>query len=146
MIVTKRLRLQSQGNTDIIDITNQVESILAETKFVSGSVTVFITGSTAGITTIEHEPGLLTDFKAAWERIVPENLDYQHNLAWEDGNGHSHVRASLLGASLVVPFSDEKLVLGRWQQIVLVDFDSRPRAREVVVQVTGEGRKLKTTN
>lgn len=138
MIITKRLRLQSKGNTDIIDITPQVEGILAETKLDSGSVTVFVTGSTAGITTIENEAGLLTDFKTAWERIVPENLDYQHNLAWEDGNGHSHVRASSLGASLVVPFSDKELVLGRWQQIVLVDFDNRPRAREVVVQVAGE--------
>ena len=138
MILTKKLRLQSKGNTDVIDLTSQVESILAETNFVSGSVTVFVTGSTAGITTIEHEPGLLIDFKAAWERIFPENIEYQHNRAWEDGNGHSHVRASSLGASLVVPFCAHQMVLGRWQQIVLVDFDSRPRSREVVVQVTGE--------
>lgn len=138
MIVTKKIRLQTKGNTDIIDITPQVENILAETNLVSGTVTVFATGSTLGITTIENETGLLADFKKAWERIVPENLDYQHNLAWEDGNGHSHVRASSLGASLVVPFSDKEMVLGRWQQIVLVDFDNRPRAREVVVQVTGE--------
>ncbi len=138
MIVAKKLNLQSQGNCDIIDITPQVERLLAETKLVSGSVTIFVTGSTAGITTIEQELGLLLDFKASWERIVPENIDYAHNRAWDDDNGHSHVRASLLGASLVVPFSDKKLVLGTWQQIVLVDFDNRPRSREVVVQVIGE--------
>ncbi|MDO8578863.1 MAG: secondary thiamine-phosphate synthase enzyme YjbQ [Dehalococcoidales bacterium] len=136
--MTRRLSLQSKGNNDIIEITPHVERLLTETKLLAGSVTVFVTGSTAGITTIEHEPGLLLDFKAAWERIVPENIDYEHNRAWEDGNGHSHVRASLLGASLVVPFNDKKLVLGTWQQIVLVDFDNRPRSREVVVQVTGE--------
>jgi secondary thiamine-phosphate synthase enzyme len=138
MIITNRLRLQTKGDTDIIDITPQVESIVAETKFVSGFVTVFATGSTAGVTTMEYEPGLLADFKTAWERLIPENIEYQHNSAWEDNNGHSHVRASILGASLVVPFSEMKLVLGRWQQVVLVDFDSRPRSREVVVQVVGE--------
>ncbi len=138
MIVTKRVRRQSQGNTDIIDLTPEVERIVAETELDSGTVTVFVTGSTAGITTIEHEPGLMADFKQAWERLVPMGLEYKHNLAWGDDNGYSHVRASILGASVSVPFEDQKLVLGRWQQIVLVDFDNRPRAREVVVQVNGE--------
>ena len=138
MIITRNIFLESQGRSEIIDITPQVEHILASTKLISGSVTVFITGSTAGITTIEYEPGLVADFKQAWERLIPEGIDYKHNAAWGDGNGHSHIRASLLGASLVVPFSNKALMLGQWQQIVLVDFDNRSRKREVVVQVAGE--------
>jgi secondary thiamine-phosphate synthase enzyme len=138
MVVTKKISLESKGNCDIIDITPEVQKQLAGIDIKSGVVTLFVSGSTAGISTIEYEPGLLSDFKAMWERNIPQDIPYQHDRAWGDGNGHSHVRASLLGASLVVPFSNKKLSLGTWQQIVVVDFDNRPRSRQVVVQIMGE--------
>ena len=138
MIVTSKISLQSKGNCDIIDITPQVEQQLAEADIKDGTVTLFVNGSTAGVTTTEYESGLLSDFPAMWERIVPRNIPYSHDRAWGDGNGHSHVRASLLGASLVVPFNNKRLTLGTWQQIVLVDFDNRPRSRQIIVQVMGE--------
>jgi len=138
MIVTSKISLQSKGNCDIIDITPQVEQQLAEADIKDGTVTLFVNGSTAGITTTEYESGLLSDFPAMWDRIVPSNIPYSHDRAWGDGNGHSHVRASLLGASLVVPFNNKNLTLGTWQQIVLVDFDNRPRSRQIIVQIMGE--------
>ena len=138
MIVTSKIGLQSKGNCDIIDITPQVEHQLAEADIKDGTVTLFVAGSTAGRTTTEYESGLLSDFPAMWDRIVPRNIPYSHDQAWGDGNGHSHVRASLLGASLVVPFNNKRLTLGTWQQIVLVDFDNRPRSRQIVVQIMGE--------
>ena len=138
MVTTKRISLQSKGNCDIIDITPQVQEQLAETDISDGTVTLFISGSTAGISTIEFESGVLSDFQSMWERNVPQDIPYKHDRAWGDGNGHSHVRASLLGASLVIPFSDKRLALGTWQQIVLVDFDNRPRSRQIVVQIMGE--------
>jgi secondary thiamine-phosphate synthase enzyme len=104
----------------------------------NGIATVFVTGSTAGITTIEFEPGLVADLQKAWERLVPKNIPYEHDARWGDGNGYAHVRASLLGASLVIPLTDKKLALGTWQQIIVVDFDNRPRQRTVIVQVVGE--------
>jgi secondary thiamine-phosphate synthase enzyme len=138
MIATKKISLKSKGNCDIIDITPEVEEQVAGSDIKNGIVTLFISGSTAGLSTIEYESGLLSDFKAMWERNIPRGIEYKHNLAWGDGNGHSHVRASLLGASLVVPFNDKKLALGTWQQIVVVDFDNRPRSRQIVVQIMGE--------
>ncbi len=138
MVVTKKISLQSKGHGEIIDITPEVQKYLAETKLSEGTVTLFVTGSTAGITTIEYEPGLLADFKSMWERVIPTNIPYQHDEAWGDGNGHSHVRASLLGASLVIPFNNKSLALGTWQQIVVVDFDNRARSRQIVVQVMGD--------
>ena len=138
MVVTKKISLQTKGECDILDITPQVEKQVAETNMNSGTVTVFVAGSTAGITTIEFEPGLLADFQSMWQRDVPKNLPYDHDRRWGDGNGYSHVRASLLGCSLVVPFTDKRLTLGTWQQIVLVDFDNRPRSRQVVLQIIGE--------
>jgi secondary thiamine-phosphate synthase enzyme len=138
MVATKKISLQSQGHGDIIDITPEVQKHLAETDIKEGTVTLFITGSTAGITTIEYEPGLLADFKAMWQRIIPKDITYQHDQAWHDGNGHSHVRASLLGASLVIPFTNKSLALGTWQQVVVVDFDNRARSRQIVMQVMGE--------
>ena len=138
MVVTKRIGLQSKGNCDIIDITPQVEQQVAETGLNSGTVTLFVAGSTAGLTTIEFEPGLVADLQNMWERNVPKSIPYDHDRRWGDGNGYSHIRASLLGASLVVPFSDKKLTLGTWQQIVLVDFDNRPRSRQVNVQIMGD--------
>ncbi len=138
MVVTKKISLQSKGECDIIDITPQVERQIAEAKVNSGTVTLFVAGSTAGITTIEFESGLVADFQDMWERNVPKNIPYNHDRRWGDGNGYSHIRASLLGASLAVPFHDKRLTLGTWQQIVVVDFDNRPRSREVILQVMGE--------
>ena len=138
MVVTKKISLQSKGQCDIIDITAQVEQQVAETSMNSGTVTLFVAGSTAGVTTIEFESGLLSDFKDMWERNVARSIPYDHDRRWGDGNGYSHVRASLLGASLVVPFSDKRLTLGTWQQIVLVDFDNRPRSRQIILQIIGE--------
>ncbi len=138
MVVTKSISLQTKGECDIIDITPQVAQQLAETDINNGTATLFVAGSTAGVSTIEFEPGLIADLKSMWERIVPKNITYDHDRRWGDGNGYSHVRASLLGASLVVPFNDKKLTLGTWQQIVLVDFDNRPRSRQVILQIMGE--------
>ena len=138
MVITKEINLQTKGHCDIIDITHQVDQEVAETRINSGIATIFVVGSTAGITTIESESGLLSDFQDMWERVIPKGITYKHDRAWGDGNGHSHVRASLLGASLVVPFNDKRLALGTWQQIVLVDFDNRPRSRQLIVQIMGE--------
>jgi secondary thiamine-phosphate synthase enzyme len=138
VIVTKEINLKTSGDGDIVDITLQVRKILLDSTINNGTVTVFVNGSTAGVTTIEYEPGLVTDFHELWERIAPKNIPYEHNERWGDGNGFSHVRASLLGASLTVPFTDRNMALGTWQQIVLVDFDNRPRQRTVAVQVMGE--------
>jgi len=138
VVITKQISLQTKGQCDIIDITPQVARQVAETNVNSGMVTVFVSGSTAGVSTIEFESGVLSDFKGMWERSVPQNIPYDHDRRWGDGNGYSHVRASLLGASLVVPFNDKRLMLGTWQQIVLVDFDNRPRSRQIILQVMGE--------
>ena len=138
MIKTETISLNTKGHCDIIDITPQVEHQLAESNIDSGIVTVFVTGSTAGLTTIEYEPGLISDIKEMWQRLAPENIPCGHDRAWGDGNGHSHIRASLLGASLVIPFSHKRLTLGTWQQIVLLDFDNRPRSRQLLVQIMGE--------
>jgi len=137
-VVTKDITLQSKGDCDIIDITSQVARNAEESGVNSGTVTLFIVGSTAGITTIEYEPNLLSDFKNMWDRLTPRNIPYEHDKTWGDGNGHSHVRASMLGASLTIPFVNKRLTLGTWQQIVLVDFDNRPRSRKIAVQIMGE--------
>jgi len=138
MVITKKISLQTKGDGDIIDITPQVEQQVAEAAINNGIITVFATGSTAGITTIELESGLLSDFQGMWERIIPKSLPYNHDRRWGDGNGYSHVRASLLGASLVIPFSEKRLSLGTWQQVILVDFDNRPRSRQIILQIMGE--------
>ena len=138
MVITRQISLQSQGECDIIDITPEVEREVAEAEVKDGTVTVFVAGSTAGVTTIEFEPGLVSDFQDMWERNVPKNIPYSHDRRWGDGNGYSHVRASLLGASLAVPFNNKRLTLGTWQQIVLVDFDNRPRSRQTILQIMGE--------
>jgi secondary thiamine-phosphate synthase enzyme len=138
MVTTKQISLQTKGECDIIDITPSVQQQLSETEVKDGTITVFISGSTAGVTTIENEPGLISDFKEMWGRVIPRNIEYKHDRAWREGNGYSHVQASLLGASLVVPFNNRKLSLGTWQQIVVVDFDNRPRSRQVLLQIIGE--------
>ena len=138
MVITKKIGLQTKGNGDIIDITPEVEQQIAQTEIKDGTATIFVAGSTAGITTIEYEPGLIADFQHVWEGIAPQNVPYNHDRRWGDGNGFSHVRASLLGASLVVPFSNRRLIVGTWQQIVVVDFDNRARSRQIVLQIMGE--------
>ena len=138
MITTKKIGLQSKGHCNIIDITSQVAKQVAEANVNNGIVTLFVAGSTAGLTTIEYESGVLSDFQDMWQRNVPDNISYKHDQRWGDGNGYSHVRASLIGASLVIPFEDKRLSLGTWQQIVLVDFDNRPRSRQVILQIMGE--------
>jgi secondary thiamine-phosphate synthase enzyme len=137
-VVTKDIALQSNGNCDIIDITSQVAKKVEESGVNSGIATLFVVGSTAGITTIECEPNLVSDFKNMWDRVIPQNIPYEHNKTWGDGNGHSHVRASTLGASLIIPFVNKRLTLGTWQQIVFVDFDNRPRSRKLTIQILGE--------
>lgn len=138
MIERRSIRINTRGNCDIIDITGQVFKEIDDSVIDSGIVTVFAVGSTAGISTIEYEPGLLSDLKAMWDRLIPVNMDYRHNRAWGDGNGHAHVRSSLVGTSLTVPFTKKIMSLGTWQQIVYLDFDNRPRSREIVLQIMGE--------
>jgi secondary thiamine-phosphate synthase enzyme len=138
MIKTEYINLSTKGMTEIIDITEQVENKVASSGINSGIITVFVAGSTAGLTTIEYESGLIADFHALWERIAPDSIRYQHNERWHDGNGYAHVRASLLGSSLTIPFSDRRVTLGTWQQVILVDFDNRPRERRIVLQIMGD--------
>lgn len=138
MVVTRRIGLKTQGNCHIIDITRQVTQEVVGSGLKDGTVTVFVTGSTGGVTTVEYESGLISDLRDLFDRLAPSSISYQHNLRWGDGNGHSHVRASLVGPSLTVPFVDQKLTLGTWQQIVFIDFDNRPRSRELVLQLMGE--------
>jgi secondary thiamine-phosphate synthase enzyme len=122
----------------MIDITYQVADTIENGKIENGIVTIFVSGSTAAVTTIEYEPGLKKDFPAMLDRVAPKNIEYEHDNTWHDGNGHSHVRASLIGPSLTVPFNDKRLMLGTWQQIVLVETDTRPRERSIILQMIGE--------
>ncbi len=139
MIHTGRLHIATQGHTEVLDITDGVARVVAEAGVRSGVAVVFVIGSTAGVTTTEAEPGLLNhDLRAFFERIAPAGADYAHEATWHDDNGHAHVRAAAVGPSLTVPVVEGRLTLGTWQQIVLLDFDTRPRRREVVVQVVGE--------
>jgi secondary thiamine-phosphate synthase enzyme len=137
-IITEYLTFNTKGDTDIIDITSQVDQKLKESGLTQGSVLVFVPGSTGAVTTIEYEPGLVKDMQDALNRLIPRELEYAHNRMWGDGNGHSHVRASMLGPSLIVPFNDGSLMLGTWQQIVFLDLDNRSRSRKVIVRITGE--------
>jgi secondary thiamine-phosphate synthase enzyme len=137
-VETKEITLQSRGNCDIIDVTSQVAKDVEKSGISNGIATLFIVGSTAGITTIEYEPNLLSDFEKMWDRTIPQNIPYEHNKTWGDGNGHSHVRASTLGPSLTIPFVNKRLTLGTWQQIIFVDFDNRPRSRKIVIHILGE--------
>ena len=137
-VITGKIHISTGGDCEMVDITNHVAAEITKAKVKEGTVTIFVSGSTAGISTIEYEDGLVSDFKTMWQRIVPRNIQYQHDRRWGDGNGHSHVRASMLGPSLVVPFTNGRMMLGTWQQVVVVDFDNRPRSREIVVQIMGE--------
>ena len=137
-IETHSISISTKGNCDIIDLTDRISDLIYQYNFIEGSVLVFAGGSTAGVTTIEYEPGLLKDYPKFFEKIVPENINYEHDKTWHDGNGHSHIRSSIQGASLTVPFSKGRLLLGTWQQIIFVDFDNRLRRRDITVQITGK--------
>ncbi len=137
-ITTCTLRIPTRGMTDVVNLTDRVADLVRQSALRNGIATVFVPGSTAGVTTIEFESGVLGDLKDAFERLIPQGIHYSHDARWGDGNGFSHVRASLLGPSLTVPFSEGELLLGTWQQLVLVDFDNRSRDREVIVQIQGE--------
>ena len=139
MVKTEKITIKTRGNCDVVDMTEQVSTAVARAEIHSGTVTVFNIGSTAGITTTEYEPGLANyDIEAAFEKIAPENARYEHEQTWHDDNGHAHVRASLLGPSLSIPIVEGRLTLGTWQQIILVDFDTRPRTRTIVCQIIGD--------
>lgn len=137
-IITEHISFETEGNNDIIDITVQVDRTLKNSGLVSGSILIFVPGSTGALTTIEYEPGLVRDLSDALERVAPRGIKYAHNLRWGDGNGHSHIRASFIGPSLTVPFTDSRLMLGTWQQIIFIDLDNRPRVRKLILQITGE--------
>jgi len=139
MVKTHEIRIQTKGNCDVVNMTETVIEAVAGSGIRDGVVTLFNVGSTASITTTEYEPGLVNyDIEACFEKIAPENARYEHEETWHDDNGHSHVRASLLGPSLTVPVVDGRLTLGTWQQIILVDFDTRARTRTVICQIIGE--------
>ena len=136
-IINKFILLNSKGENDIIDITNNVKRILLESQLKNGIITLFVVGSTAAITTIEYEPGLKQDFPDMLEKIAPKGIEYHHDNSWHDGNGHSHLKASLIGPSLTIPFINGQTSLGTWQQIVFVEMDTRSRERKIVVQIIG---------
>ena len=137
-VITKTAQIETRGENDLINITGQTSKALEESKLQDGIITVFISGSTAAITTIEYEPGLKQDFPRMLSRIVPKNIEYKHDNTWHDGNGHSHIKASLIGPSMTIPFKDGNLMLGTWQQIVLLETDIRPRQRKIILQIIGE--------
>jgi secondary thiamine-phosphate synthase enzyme len=137
-VKTGSLNLNTKGNTDILDITGELSRLVAGSGLTSGTVTVFCPSSTSGLTTVEFEHGAVSDLKRLFEDLVPKDREYAHNATWDDGNGFSHMRASLLGPSLTIPFVDKTLTLGTWQQVIYIDFDIRPRRRELVVQMVGE--------
>jgi secondary thiamine-phosphate synthase enzyme len=138
IIKSEEILIKTTSKTDVIDITSNVLKVLSRSRVKNGVATLFVPGSTASLTTIEFEGGVINDLKKAIERLAPEDIYYEHNERWEDGNGYAHVRASLLGPSLHVPVIDGKLNLGTWQQIVLIDFDNRPRERQIIIQLLGE--------
>ncbi len=136
-VITKNIQIKSKSENDIIEITDEVTKTVKESKIQNGAVVVFVVGSTAAITTIEYEPGLQKDFPEMLSRLAPKDIEYAHDNTWHDGNGHLHVRASLIGPGLTIPFVEGLLTLGTWQQIVLVEMDTRPRERKIIIQVIG---------
>jgi secondary thiamine-phosphate synthase enzyme len=137
MVATHRREVATRGQGDAHDITDIVAAAIADADITAGLATIFVVGSTAAVTTIEFEPGAVADLNRLLEDIAPRGDDYRHHLRWGDDNGSSHVRAALLGPSLTVPFAERKLLLGTWQQIMLLELDTRPRRREIVIQIVG---------
>jgi len=136
-VITDYISIKTRGNTEIHDITSEASRLVEASGLESGTATIFVHGSTGAVTTIEYESGLVEDMKMMLERMAPQGIEYRHNLRWGDGNGHSHIRASLLGPSLTVPFQNNRLMLGTWQQIIFIDLDNRPRDRDIIVQMIG---------
>lgn len=132
------ITLKTSARDEVIDVTEKVREIVSKSKIREGLACVFVVGSTAAITTVEHEPGLVTDMRDAMDRLYPKSIDYEHHQRWGDGNGHSHIRASFVGPSLTVPIVDGNLVLGTWQQIVFLEFDNKPRTREITIKIVGD--------
>jgi secondary thiamine-phosphate synthase enzyme len=137
-VMTKIIHVESKGESDITDITREVERVVGESGVQNGIVALFVQGSTGALTTVEYEDGLIKDLSKALERLAPKNVVYEHEKRWHDGNGHSHIKASIIGSSLVVPFAKRRLTLGPWQQIVFIELDTRSRSRDLVVQIVGE--------
>ena len=132
------IQLSTRGDSDIHDITDQVAHQITQSGLKNGTVTIFCPSSTSALTTIEYESGAVSDLKRLFDEIIPQNREYAHNARWHDSNGHSHIRASLLGPSLTIPFVNGELTLGTWQQVIYIDFDNKPRRRELILQVVGE--------
>ena len=137
-VISKTIQIHTKGENDIIDLTDKISAIVSGCKLRDGIVTVFVTGSTGALTTIEYEPGLVKDFPDMLSRIAPSDIEYGHEEMWHDGNGRSHVKASLVGPSLTIPFNDGNLLLGTWQQIVFLELDTRKRDRSIVLQIIGD--------
>jgi secondary thiamine-phosphate synthase enzyme len=137
-IITENITLNTKGNCDIVDLTKNVISSLEKNKLREGNATIFVVGSTASISTIEYEPGLKKDLPLILDKLIPSKQKYIHNDTWGDNNGHAHLRSTLFGCSQTIPFVNGELLLGNWQQIILIDFDDRPRVRKVVIQFVGE--------
>lgn len=137
-VLSDTIQLHSEGEGDIIDLTTQISNMVKDSEIKNGTVTIFVSGSTAAVTTIEYEPGLVHDFPEMLSRIAPRDIEYEHDNTWHDGNGHSHVRSSLIGPSITIPIVQGKLTLGTWQQVVLLEMDTRSRTRTVILQIMGE--------
>ncbi len=137
-IINEKIKLKTKGNPDLIDITARIKAALDSSGLKNGTLTCFIIGSTAAITTFEYEPGLIADVRQLYEKLIPSNKNYAHDGTWGDANGFSHLRAAITGPSLTIPFENGKLLLGTWQQVVLAEFDNRARERKIVVQIIGE--------
>ncbi len=137
-VITRNIEIKTMGENDIVDITEKASKAVKESNMENGIVTVFVAGSTAAITTMEYEPGLREDFPKMLSRVAPKGIEYEHDNTWHDGNGHSHVRASLVGPSLTIPFKEGQIMLGTWQQIVLLEMDTGPRDRMVILQMMGD--------
>lgn len=137
-IYNKTLKLSTKGSPELLDVTDELRGLLESTKLKTGNLTVFVVGSTAAITTFEYEPGLIQDISETYEKLFPQSKHYHHDDTWGDANGYSHLRAAFTGPSLTIPFEDSRLLLGTWQQVVLAEFDNRPRNRQIIVQIIGE--------
>ena len=138
MVRTGSIQISTRGNADVHDITAQISRVVNESEIRNGTVTIFCPSSTSALTTIEYESGCVSDLQRLFDEIIPQNREYAHNARWHDGNGHSHIRAALLGPSLTIPFVEGDLTLGTWQQVIYVDFDVRSRYRELVLQIIGD--------
>ncbi len=137
-IINQKIKIKTKGNPDLLNITADISRILDKAKLKKGNVVIFVVGSTAAIVTFEYEAGMIQDVQDLYEKLIPRNINYNHDQTWGDANGFSHLRAAIQGPSLTVPFEEGRMMLGTWQQIVLAEFDNRPREREVIVQITGE--------